>query len=101
MEFFKKDVGASEKDVYRVLRPGGPLDILFYRTKCKACGLKVHRPFRWFMDCNYRCSCGGKFDFDSLAKISWRLLKSPMSPDEVRELFKPDLGPEEDANGRN
>jgi hypothetical protein len=105
IEYFKEFVGATEKDVQHACRPGGPLDILFYRTKWEKCGLKVHRLFRWFMSRKYRCSCGGKFNFDSLTQLVWRTIVSPEStpsPTELREHFRgPDVASEEGSYGHN
>lgn len=62
--------GHTEADKLRVLRPGGPLDLSLYQTRCPGCGQEINRPLRWFFDQDFRCSCGGLFDGVSLQKAA-------------------------------
>jgi len=60
MNFLPKylDADATKADAIRALRPGGPLDRIFYQTKCLECSKEINASLRWFYNDN-RCACGG------------------------------------------
>jgi hypothetical protein len=55
-------MGANVGDVIRVLRPGGPLDEIAYRSVCTSCNGQKTASLRRFYERDLVCDCGGKFD---------------------------------------
>jgi hypothetical protein len=53
---------AAIRGAVRVFRPGGPFDDSNFVTRCTGCGAEKAKTLRWFMDHEYTCECGGRFD---------------------------------------
>ena len=72
-EFARKLLGTTEADAVRTLRPGGPLDTIWYDTKCLRCGIKVNQTLRFFYNSDFQCPCGGNLDGVQLKQLLVKL----------------------------
>jgi hypothetical protein len=90
--FIKKWLDATPADAIRALRPGGPLDSVFLKTRCLKCGAQVNQAIRWFQACDFSCACGGKFNEKPLRRavsqmiVNYQIATKP--PDELIQFLE-------------
>jgi hypothetical protein len=86
--------GMTEADVIRgavrVFRPGGPFDVANFVTQC-TCGVQKAETLRWFLDHEFTCACGGKFDDAALHLFNEAMINHDYKEVEriLREFFRP------------